>query len=154
MPKFNIPLIVRPIKLAEYQPEYGEATIWTWANPPEEFLRERQEVLGRIIAAQKEIVSVLQEMQKDPGDEQKLVLEAQRDACIQHISDEGEATMRWISRAWSQHSDPAEHWPLEEVHQLVEQTAGTNGTDPGLWTWLVKRTLDITVEYRNARKKG
>jgi len=152
--KFKIPCIVRPIKLGDYQPEYGDTTIWTWVNPPDDFLRERQEMLRKTLAAQKEIVAALEKAQGEITDEEKAALEAVRSASVQKINEAGDETMRWIARAWSQHTDTAEHWTVEEVQALVAETAGEAGTDPGLWTWLVGRTLEMVVAYRSARKKG
>jgi hypothetical protein len=32
--RFNVPHITRPLQLAEYAPEYGDASIQVWVNPP------------------------------------------------------------------------------------------------------------------------
>jgi hypothetical protein len=155
MNRFKVPKIVRPLRLEEYQPEYGEATIWVWVNPPVELLQQRQATVRRILEAQRELVSALQEMQKEKiSAEEKAAQEAQRQACVQRISEGGEETMRWISQVWSQHSDEANHWPLEEVEALVSETAGENGNDPGLWSWLVQHTVEMIGEYRKSRKKA
>ena len=42
----RIPNIVKPIHLSDYAPEFGEAVIWAWVNPPREL---RLELFQKIV---------------------------------------------------------------------------------------------------------
>ena len=51
--KFEIPKIVRAMKLAEYAPEMGETEIQVWVNPPRAKLQEYWSIVdeGKVNAA-------------------------------------------------------------------------------------------------------
>lgn len=41
--KFDIPKIVKELKLAEYAPEFGEKVLHVWVNPPRKLLSDFQQ---------------------------------------------------------------------------------------------------------------
>lgn len=45
-----LPKLVRVIRLSDYAPEFGEAAISVWVNPPREFLRKLEELRARLAA--------------------------------------------------------------------------------------------------------
>lgn len=61
-----------------------------------------------------------------------------------------ERRLAWFAMVWSQGSDPACHWTLDEVRQLKEQTAGN---DPQFFGWLCSKTIAMIGEHRNQQKK-
>jgi len=45
-----LPKIVRVIRLSDYAPEFGEAAIHVWLNPPRSFLRKLEELRSGLAA--------------------------------------------------------------------------------------------------------
>jgi hypothetical protein len=53
--KFQVPRIVRPIRLAEYAPEMGEAMIEVWVNPPRKIMAEFFDIAKQVGEVNKEL---------------------------------------------------------------------------------------------------
>jgi len=126
---FEIPKIIKPLRLAEYDPAFEAAEIQVWVNPPRSLLADYNEMAKRTL-------ELIQQM-SDP-------------AAVQEISTIGGKMMAWMSNIWSQ-AAPETHMPIEDVRRLVEQT---QETDPRLWQWLTGQTIRMIGEHRTHAKKA
>lgn len=137
MPKIQIPKIVRPLRLADYAPEYGDAVIQVWVNPPRALVEEYREALELAYAAQSSIAGGALE-------------EAGQGEALRQISAAGERIIAWMAQIWSQGYDAESHWTAAEVQELV---AHSEDRDPGLWPWLSAQTRNLILEHRTRAKK-
>lgn len=137
MNKLQVPKIIRPLRLTDYAPEFDPgAVIQVWVNPPTGTLQDYYQLLFELNDAREAVQS------EDSGQIKQAI------ADMGELSDKLVAA---IAEFWSQHEDPETHWAPAEVRELVEQVGDT---EPGLWPWLTRRTLEMIEEHRGARKKG
>lgn len=129
--KFEVPKIVRTLGLAEYAPEFGEAALQVWVNPPLSLLKRYDALMG-------EIGRVVVGDLKDAED---------REAILRQLGDE---RMAWFAELWSQ-GDGETHWTVEEVRALVDETTET---DPGLFQWMTAQSFRMIKEHRDNAKKA
>lgn len=130
MPKINIPVLVRPIDLADYAPELAGGTVYVWVNPTRDVIEERRNIFAEI------------------GELLKVEAEKRDDAWRARDDELGRRSVAWYARIWSRHADPATHWTPEEVNQLSEHE-----TDPGLYRWLIARTIALMEDHRQGVAK-
>ena len=130
MPKINIPVLVRPINLADYAPELAGGTVHVWINPTRDVVAERNAIFSEI------------------GELLKVEASARDDAWRARDDELGRRSTAWYARVWSQHKNPATHWTPEEVDQLSEHE-----TDPGLYRWLIARTMALIEDHRRGAAK-
>ncbi|PKN93019.1 MAG: hypothetical protein CVU44_11345 [Chloroflexi bacterium HGW-Chloroflexi-6] len=136
--KIEIPKIVRPLPLADYAPEYGEAVLQVWVNPPKALKDEMQACL--VLTE-----SVLEELRKLKGPEHK----AKRAELSAKMDEIGEQIIGWLSKLWSQGPE-ATRLSIEDVKALIDNT---RENDPVLYPWIVKRSWTMILEYRAGVKK-
>lgn len=130
MPKINIPVLVRPIDLADYAPELAGGTVHVWVNPTRDVVEERRKIFAEI------------------GELLKVEAEQRDDAWSARDDELGQRSVAWYARVWSQHPDPETHWTPEEVNALSEHE-----TDPGLYRWLIARTIALMEDHRQGNLK-
>jgi hypothetical protein len=130
MGKINVPKVVRPLKLAEYAPEF-EGEILVWVNPPRSILSMYAGLAG---AAEGALVEL-----RAAGTEE----------AAQKVEKTGRALIEWYAGIWSQGPEDT-RWPVEQIKELIE---GTVDTDPRLWPWLAAQTLRMISEHRAMVKK-
>ena len=155
MMKFDVPKINRAIKLSEYAPEFGEAEILVWVNPPVRLMNEHD-------AAVREVVEITRGMIREAG---KMPLTSPPAPPLRNGEGSGKIEgeewkarlekvagelARIFSELWSQGPEDT-RWTVEEIRELVK---GTTETDPGLWPWLRNRTIQTIQDYRAGIKKG
>lgn len=131
--KISIPKIIRPLRLAEYAPEYGEAQVQVHVNPS-------RETLHKVIHARRSIAALAE---KGAGEAPEKYLK-ELEKLVKQITG-------WVAEIWSQGEDAETHWTIEEVDQIIQHSADT---DPALWPWLLNSTLDLILEHREAAKKA
>ena len=134
--KFSIPKIIKPLRLAEYEAAYGDATISVWVNPHEDKINEYIGYLNSALEAQKALVEA-----KD--DTERATATAQLEEIAVKIQ-------QWLSEIWSQ-GEQDTRWSAEEIDTLYKNTTAS---DPQLWPWLSGNTLAMILDYRRNRKKA
>lgn len=132
MSKFEIPKIVRPLYLANYEPELSEVVIQVWVNPSKKLRLEYYLIMNDLIAAM-------------PNDKAEY-LEA-ISAELRAITDR---LAVWLAEIWSQ-GEPETHWTPEEIQELMDHCLDT---DPALWKWLLDNTEQMIVEHITRQKKA
>jgi|WetSurMetagenome_2_1015567.scaffolds.fasta_scaffold971688_1 hypothetical protein len=126
--KIEFPRITRPLKLADYAPEFGEQEILIWVNQPiaqrDTFLR-----IGLESARARQLI-------KNGG----------KDNMAQAVKDLdrlGGELMDWLAATWD--------FPRQEVEDLFKECLARGS---GLYDWLVRETWDIVTNYRVMVKKN
>lgn len=151
--KFKIPKILRPLRLSEYAPEFGEeAVIQVWVNPPRDALNEHTALALASQAATKrfqEAMKRLQEAEKNKVENLEDLITAGTEAS-KEMAEIGKKLLAWFSTLWSQGPEET-RWSMEDVTALVEHAAET---DPKLWEWLTDESIALIVEHRTLAKKG
>lgn len=130
--KINIPKVVRPIRLSDYAPEFGEQQVEMWVNPPREKRLAFASISERFQGVREQIAKT-----EDPD-----VLAA----LMEDIKALGLEMYAWWADMWSEGED---EWTGEEVQTLVEAALNS---DPGLWDFLQEQSLDAMQDYRNRKK--
>lgn len=134
--KINLPRITRALALTDYAPEMVDAegkplTVHVWVNPPRAMMREHTELTLNAIE--------LREALGKP--------EQAAEAVATRVAQAGNALAGWYAEAWSQHTDAATHWTMEEVLALGAE-------EPALYRWLTRRTIELIDAQRDAAKKN
>ncbi len=146
------PIIVKALRLAEYAPEFGEAEILVWANPPVAMLDRYRELVAEILEAGESVrlftekVAGMERADRAKADEGS---EEIRGGLARIKA--AEASLRaWMVEVWSQGPE-ATRWTVGELDRMIEET---RDTDPGLWSWLTTETLGLIREHRAHQKKA
>jgi hypothetical protein len=139
--RIEIPAITRPLKLSDYDPAFGDQTIYIWVNLPidklDEFakmMREQRETRAGLNAAMKE---------KKPDQETIKNRIAELDAI-------GNQLINWLALVWSKGA-PETHWDVAGVTELVSTLLDH---DQKLYSWLIGQTWSIVTSYRAMQKKN
>jgi len=120
--KIEVPKIIKPMRMAEYAPEFGEKVIAVWVNPPADMILK----LG--------------------GLTKPVEGESQEEAAERSLD-----FLETFAELWNQGSNPDEHWSVEDLVTLGQET---RTTDPLLWPWMRNRTLDMIFQHRLQEKKS
>ena len=172
--KISIPKVVRPIRLSDYAPEFGEQVIGMWVNPSREKRlefnaavergREARALFAALVADDDAIARHTKDSTEAEKDHQRefsrLVLddlenikELDEDERAEQLADamkrikaHGEEVHAWYAEMWSQGEDK---WTTEEVSELVEVAVKD---DPKLWDFIQESSLDAMSEYRTRKK--
>jgi len=127
----TIPRITRTVALSDFAPEFGEAVVYVWVNPPRDFLARYFSLLAEIKAAGE---ATKGKSKKAAG--------ANRDRI-------GNDIILFFSELWSQNPDPETHWPREHIIDLIN-----NETAPGLYVWLTSKSIKEITAFQSASKKN
>jgi len=134
--KFDIPKIVRPLKLADYAEELGDTVVWVWVNPPLNLLEHWGDLASESLKALDRL---------NQADVTETIVEEVR----QELERIGMEETAIISELWSQKA--GSEWSGQDILTLVEST---QATDPALWVWMQTRTRALIREHRNGAKKA
>jgi hypothetical protein len=132
--KFEIPKIVKPLRLADYDPAFGEAAFQVWVNPPRSSMAHYWQL-------SQQAVELKRQLNEPETDKEEIIARMER---------VGKQILAWFGEIWSQ-GDEATRWTEAEIEELYESS---RDTDPQLWPWLAEQTLAIITEHRSAQKKG
>ena len=142
--KVQIPRVVRPVPLADYDAAYGEQVVWMWVNPPRATKLKLYELTEEFAGIRARVV----ELTTDGGEVENTDALPPLFARLEEL---GPELYGWWAEMWSQHEDKESHWTAEEVTEL----AGTAlDVDPGFWDFLQERSLDAMQEYRDEKKRN
>jgi uncharacterized protein YydD (DUF2326 family) len=138
--------IVRTLNLRDFAPEM-EAEIQVWVNPPRAVLTEYSGLVEAVRSIRTELDSISAQLE----DKQEAETGRQRAGELaQRLNEVGRAQMEIFAQLWSQGPEET-RWTIQEIEQLVERAADT---DPALWLWLCRRTLEMITAYRQGQKKA
>jgi len=145
--RISVPKIMRPIDLADYAPELVRpdgkpALVWVWVNPPRDLMDRRSRQIQVGADAYRTLAGSL------PAAGGQTLTDDQRRRIMSDLHATGLEMASWFAEIWSQHSDAETHWTTDDV-----TTLGINETDPSLYPWLQRRTLQLIHEHRDAEKK-
>ncbi len=173
--KIKIPKVVRPIRLSDYAPEFGDQEIGMWVNPSRdkrlEFVgiteraRDTRALMAALVADERSIEQLTKDSQEAKKEHERqfahnvlAIIEAVKDLddderaerlaeAVGCIKEQGVEIHAWYAEMWSQ--GDGEKWTGEEVKELAEAAINT---DPGLWDFLQESSLDAMSEYRTRKK--
>jgi len=131
--KIEVPKIIKKIRLDEYAPEFGEATLEVWVNAPNALLEE-------INATSKRMLEIIRRTDLN-ADEEK--------AAVSELTDLVNEQLRLYSVLLSQGSEES-RMSQEELKVMVEQV---RETDPNFWPWLKEAIAAQINLHRYGRKK-
>jgi len=135
--KIKIPKIIRPLKLADYAPEYEEAVLDVWVNPPSDVTDGINVVIRRTNEA-------FEALKAAKTDEEAKRLRDELDTL-------GTQMAELFSRVWSQGKDPERHMSLDDITALVEE-CDQNG-EP-IYSWMTGESWRMILEHRVGIKKN
>lgn len=133
----TIPKIIRPVPLADYAPELGAAAVWVWVNPPSSRLAQFYEARRVADALRPALARAIETQDADTFGRVR-----------QELHQVGLEMGGVLSELWSQHSDAATHLSVQAVLDLA-----VSDTDPGLYPWLLERSLALITAHQDRSKK-
>jgi hypothetical protein len=131
----NIPKIVKKIELKGYAPEFGDACLEVWVNPP-------VRVLERLRMAKQKVYE-LNIPKRELTPEEKSNIEAV-------IHESYEEQMVVYAELLGQGSDET-RLGVDELKQMVD---GTVDSDPMFWGWVQAQIVELINDHRGTAKKG
>jgi len=153
--KFEFVKIILPLELADYIAAYAGQRLQVWVNPPRAMKQEREEIIRRsgqilkgIIDGQQSSVISSQSSGKPFLKRVLGIFKRQMDSVELNAVRRMNADMfGWLSRIWSQHEDPESHWTVDEIPVVYD-------SDPALYQWMVRRTIEMMESFRTEKKKA
>lgn len=136
----KIPNAVRPIRLAEFLPEFGDQVVYVWVNPPRDVLIRRAEQIKRAVSIRKQ----LGELKGLTDDQSKALVES----LAKDLEQVGEQMIVWLAEIWSQHAEPETHFSVEDVKALANASIDQ---EPELYAWLIGQTMKLIAEHRKKK---
>ena len=138
----KIKKVVRPLDLADYEPEYAGTVIQVWVNPP---VRITREVGGLLAEWQKAVVerALLEKPAENAEKPVKKRTESVSEA-DEAMTEAKRAYYDWLAGVWEDTS-------ADEMWALVEKL---EAQEPGMLKFLRDRTLQMIADYASARKKA
>ena len=140
--------LIRPLRMADFAPEYGDDFFTVWVNPPRAQLEAYREIRGQNDALLKRLGELakakanggLSELEE--GEAQKLGLQ---------MRDCSDRVYAWFAEIWSQGPDPSTHSTGQDVRDLAVRC---EREDPALWLFLCTQTWHLINDHRDQAKKG
>ena len=130
--KINIPKVVRPIRLSDYAPEFGEQAIQMWVNPPRELRLRYFDITEDYKAVRDQLE------QSEEGDDLTPLVE--------RVVELANGIYAWYAEMWSQGGG---EWTMEDVQEFAQAAMDT---DPALWDFVQESSLDVLQAYRRQKK--
>jgi len=136
--KIDIPKIIEGLRLGDYAPEFGEAVLCVWVNPP----RRLREAYTQAVEESVDALRQAQELSREALEDEILASLQQR------VRASEQKQREWFAEIWSQGPEGT-GWTLEEIDELA-----ASDSDPALLPWLIGRTVAMIGEHRSASKKA
>lgn len=133
--KIDIPKIVKPISLGEYDDSLAGQVVWMWVNPP----RKQRAAFDEIQKGIRDLVKQL----IDASEDEKTKIKEE----VQKLQ---EKNVAWWAEMWSQGADEGTRWTEEDVQQLLDVCADK---DPQLWDFLTEGSLDLLKAHLTGERK-
>ncbi len=129
--KFDIFKIVKGLDLGEYAEEIRGTVVEVWVNPPVRVLNRHDELID-------DVKRVVRQALKEEG--------AEGGGLEKKLEGASAGLVEVFVELWSQGGEGS-RWTAEEIRELVE-------TDPRMWIWLRKRSIEMIREHRAGVKKN
>ncbi|NSW52209.1 MAG: hypothetical protein HPY85_06870 [Anaerolineae bacterium] len=139
--RLEIPKIVEPLRLAEYNEAFGDAVVLVWVNPGKALLNAHDRHVVELQSKAEVLTGLLKNAKHNEEFIQKVLGE---------INSLNDGQMIVLAALWSQGPEET-RWTVEEIRTLILETREDN---PQLFPWLHRRTMEMIVAYRTAQKKG
>lgn len=133
--KFDIPKIIRPLEMVEYDEAMTGLALQVWVNPSRHIHNEYWTCQSELVKA----TGKLGELVKKPDAKKTIALDKKIDKCNQKV-------YAWFARLWSQSEDQGTHVSVEEIEAMAEE-------DPAIWRFMINRTMKLIRDHQeNIRK--
>lgn len=133
--KFNIPKIIRPLEMSEYDEAMEGLALQVWVNPP-------SGVHGSYWKFQVELGKLSKELESLKNSDAKKV-----EGLSTKIENVNRDIFAWFSNIWSQGENPDTHVSLEEIEAMTDE-------DPALWGFITHNTMKLIREHRDNQRKN
>ena len=150
----KIKKVVRPLDLADYEPEYAGTVIQVWVNPPRKCISEVAESITSWEKATLERTALEKPSESEENPDENSTKGASEYVPIgskEEIASAREAEQEaklayydWFAQVWEDSSK-------EDIRALVEKL---EAQEPGMLKFLRDRTLQMIADYASARKKA
>lgn len=133
--KFDIPKIIKPLEMSEYDERMAGLALQVWVNPP-------SGVHGSYWKAQSELYKLSKELESLKDSDAKQITDL--NARIEKVNRD---IFAWFSNIWSQGEDPETHASVEEIEAMTDE-------DPALWGFVTSGTMRLIREHRDNQRKN
>jgi hypothetical protein len=143
--EIKVPKIVRPLDLQDYAPEMDGMLLQVWVNPPRKLVARYVEIQDEIVKLKGKLDEIV-ERSKNDGVGEDLTADIEKlDTSIQAMNAD---LFAWFAEVWSQggHNETA-----ETVAEFAKQFGDT---DPALWGFVSKRTVEMIRDHRQGAQKN
>lgn len=137
----KIPKITKAINFSEYAPEFGEAHVEVWVNPPKSLLNEQSQIVLAVSDLVREINKLNAKKPIPTDDDIKKVDELRK-----KLETLNEQLTEWYAKVISQDGQPIS---IEDLSKLFDAAIES---DPRFLDFLRDRTLGAILEHREQRK--
>jgi hypothetical protein len=144
--KIEIRKIVQPLQLSDYAPEYDDARLMVWVNPPKGLLETRTELAERANGLKRELQNAL----KLSEAETPMVVKDAVKGIAEELAGIGHEMVTWLATIWSQ-GEPETQFSAEELQEFILEA---EESDPAFYVWLVDQTLLMIYSHRARQKKS
>lgn len=131
----NFPKVIRPLALADYDPQYEGLQLQVWVNPP----RGKRERFWSLTLEVGELMERIRDRSKD-------TVSTETDELVERANRTGQEMLEWLSEILSQ-GDEESHCTHETLADLADQS-------PGLYQWILRKSYQTINDYRAGKKKG
>lgn len=135
--KFNIPKIIKPLEMSEYDEAMAGLALQVWVNPPRGVHNEYWEIQSELLRLSREMDKLIK--LKNPDNKKIAVLDKE-------IDKNNQGVFAWFANLWSQSEDSDSHVSVEEIEAMTEE-------DPIIWRFMTHKTMKLISEHQeNIRK--
>jgi hypothetical protein len=159
--KIEFAKITQALDLGDYYEPYRGTVIQVWVNPTWETRKWRDRILQRLAKCLGELSVLvsesgkpaeqkknkgavyepsLQELQREPLPD---ILDKRKEELQKELQKEA---FSWLAELWSQSAKEESHWSVDEIDILFN-------TDPKLYEWLMRRSVEMIEQFRSDEKK-
>ena len=135
--KFNIPKIIRPLEMSEYDEAMEGLTLHVWINPPRGIHSSYWKFQGELLKLSKELEALVEKKSTEKEIEK---LNARIEAVNQEV-------FAWFSNIWSQGKDPETHVSIEDIEHFADE-------DPAIWGFVTSSTMNMINEHQAKQRKN
>ena len=136
--KFDIPKIIKPLEMSEYDEAMEGLVLQVWVNLPRRVHAEYWEFQSDLLKLTKELDVLLK---PETPDDEKIT------ALNKRLDKNNRAIFAWFANLWSQSEDLETHVTVDEIDAMAEE-------DPTLWRFMTNRTLKLIRDHQESVRKN
>jgi len=133
--KFDIPKIIKPLEMGDYDEAMKECALRVWVNPPSGVHSSYWRAQADLQKLSNELTSLKDSDTKQVEDLNERIARVNQDV------------FAWFSNIWSQDKDPNTHVSVEELEAMTDE-------DPALWGFMTNGTTRLIREHRDTQRKN